>query len=73
MDAYVAATGKKNAALFFRRPTEEDGLTEANWREIEDNLSELEWRLEKKGALVVTHSNADTLAGEVVAWADRTT
>ncbi len=73
MDAYVAVTGKANAALFFRRPTEADGLTKANWREIEDNLGELEWRLEKKGAVVVTHSDADILASEVVAWADGTT
>lgn len=73
VDAYVAATRKENAALFFRRPTEADGLTKANWREIEDNLRELEWRLKQKGVRVVTHSDADTLAEEVVAWANGTT
>jgi hypothetical protein len=69
VEAYTAATHKEGAALFFRRPTIEDGLSPANWREVEDKLGELEWRLEQKGARVVTHDDADVLALEVVAWA----
>ena len=69
VDAYVAATGKENAALFFRRPTPSDGLSKASWQEIVEKLGELEWRLERKGARVVTHHDADALAAEVVDWA----
>ena len=70
VEAYVAATQKETAALFFRRPTIADGLSPANWREVEDKLGELEWRLEKKGARVVTTADADAMASEVVAWAE---
>lgn len=69
VDAYAAAKKKEAAALFFMRPSVSDGLTQAVWNEVQERLGDLEWQLERKGARVVTHDNADQLAREVVEWA----
>lgn len=70
LDTYVSATKRvrSKSALFFMRPTAEDGLVRAIASEVEARLDDLEWRLTQQGIRVVTHSQADVLAGEVVDW-----
>lgn len=70
LDTYVAATNRERAksALFFMRPTIEDGLTRAIASEVEARLDDLEWRLTQQRIRVVTHSQPDVLAAEVADW-----
>ena len=69
VESYAAATHKDDSALFFRRPTLSDGLSQVAWTEVEERLGVLEWQFEKKGVRVVTHDSADDLAVEVAQWA----
>ena len=70
LDTYVAATNRERAksALFFMRPTIDDGLTRAIASEVEARLDDLEWRLTQQRIRVVTHSQPDVLAAEVADW-----
>ena len=70
LDTYVAATNRERAksALFFMRPTIDDGLTRAIASEVEARLDDLEWRLTQQRIRVVTHSQPYVLAAEVADW-----
>ena len=70
LDTYVAATNRERAksALFFMRPTIDDGLTRAIASEVEARLDDLEWRLTQQRIRVVTHSQPDVLVAEVADW-----
>jgi hypothetical protein len=70
LDTYVAATRRDRArsALFFMRPTVDDGLTRAIATEVEARLEDLEWRLTQQRVRVVTHSQPEVIAGEVADW-----
>lgn len=70
LDTYVAATKRDRAksALFFMRPTSDDGLTRAIASEVEARLNDLEWRLTQQSIRVVTHSQPQAMAEEVADW-----
>ncbi len=70
LDTYVAAThrDRSRSALFFMRPTIEDGLTRAIATEVETRLDDLEWRLTQQRIRVVTHSQPEAMAAEVADW-----
>lgn len=70
LDTYVAATKRDRArsALFFMRPTVEDGLPRAIATEVEARLDDLEWRLTQQRIRVVTHSQPEAMAAEVAEW-----
>lgn len=70
LDTYVAATNRDRArsALFFMRPTVNDGLTRAIASDVEDRLDDLKWRLTQQRIRVVTHSQPEAMAAEVADW-----
>nr|DAF77710.1 MAG TPA: Protein of unknown function (DUF3037) [Caudoviricetes sp.] len=70
LDTYVSAKKRDRArsALFFMRPTAEDGLTRAIAADVEARLDDLEWRLTQQRVRVVTHSKSEDLADEVTDW-----
>ncbi|MEK8028017.1 hypothetical protein [Pseudaquabacterium rugosum] len=70
LDTYVAATSRDRArsALFFMRPTADDGLTRTIAAEVESRLDVLEWRLAQQRIRVVTHSKPEVMAEEVADW-----
>jgi hypothetical protein len=71
LETYVAATRRERSksALFFMRPTNEYGLTQAVWKDIERRLDDLEWQLVQQQVRVVTLSDAEQMAAEVADWA----
>lgn len=70
LDTYVSAKkrDRTRSALFFMRPTAEDGLTRAIATDVEARLDDLEWRLTQQQVRVVTHSKSENLANEVADW-----
>lgn len=68
VETYASATKRKHPAVFFCRPTSSDGLTKAKWAEVQESLKKLQWRLETKGAKVITHEDTDYLADKVIEW-----
>lgn len=70
LDTYVAAKNRdrSKSALFFVRPTVEDGLSRVVATEVEARIEDLEWQLSQQKVRVVTLSNSSEMALEVIDW-----